>query len=71
VLGLTRQVSLSDRLIITVEHYYGGEVAHVEQFVHTARLAAEHYVFSTLYDIIYPVYTKRVCIQASCILLSF
>ncbi len=49
-----------DRLIITVEHYYGGEVAHVEQFVHTARLAAEHCVFSLLYDIVYPVYTKRV-----------
>lgn len=48
-----------DRLIITVEHYYGGEVAHVEQFVHTARLAAEHCVFSLLYDIVYPVYTKR------------
>jgi hypothetical protein len=43
-----------------VEHYYGGEVAHVEQFVHTARLAAEHCVFSLLYDIVYPVYTKRV-----------
>lgn len=57
--GLTAE-SHPDRLLVTVEHYYGGEMKHVEQFVHTARLAAEHCVFSSLYDIIYPVYRKRV-----------